>query len=305
MSLQPYLRKAYSQVRLGAEPLLKSVEGLDGTLKRDSDNLILVYGGSFNPPHRGHIDVLLSALRREVSPVAIVVLPSENFHLRNKLADSHPEFFLSRQRRADLWNALPSVPKDKVWIWPSTWYPFLPFTEAVCSLAKEDGFRVAFSHLIGPDNLNPGDPLMNLPYRLPRMLVTTRARRMSAHFTDDGPPRTWTGFGSWSRGEEYDNGMFSIHNDVRVITFDVDPGSLTADMTESHHCCSDPAVLWKCKGTDDPSHIGYYLEYAKSYPTDVNSTALRRDLLVQQNLDEEKLNNMSIEDLVTLITPFL
>lgn len=199
MSLQVYLKHAYKEVRLALDSLLSSVDRIDGTLQPGRDNLILVYGGSFNPPHRGHVDVLLSALRFEVSPIAIVVLPSEDFHLRNKVAESHPEFFLSRERRADLWNAMPTIPKDKVWVWPSTWYPFLPFTEAVVRLAKNDGFNVAFSHLIGPDNLNRLDPLMNLPYRLPRILVSSKARHVPTHFTADGRPKLWTNFGDWSR----------------------------------------------------------------------------------------------------------
>lgn len=199
MSVQRYLKAAYKQVRLASDDLLSSVDGIDGQLQPGRDNLILVYGGSFNPPHRGHLDVLLSGLRPEVSPVAVVVLPSENFHLRHKLAGKEANFFLNRQRRADLWNAIPSLPKNIVWVWPSTWYPFLPFTEAVVRLAKDDGFRIAFCHLIGPDNLNPHDPLMNLPYRLPRILVTNRARHVAAQFDADGSPKTWTNFGKWSR----------------------------------------------------------------------------------------------------------
>lgn len=199
MSLQHYLQAAYKEVRLTSEAATSPLKHLTGTLRADRENLILVYGGSFNPPHRGHVDVLLSGLRPEVAAVAIVVLPSEDFHLRHKVANSHPDFFLERHRRADIWKAIPSIPKEMVWVWSTTWYPFKPFTEAVVRLTKADGFDVAFSHLIGPDNLDLGDPLMILPYRLSRILVTNKARHIATQFRPDGKPALWQGFGEWSR----------------------------------------------------------------------------------------------------------
>lgn len=207
MSLQRYLRTSLKEARLTSDAELSKVEHLTGTLQSGRENLILVYGGSFNPLHRGHIDVLLSGLRPEIGAVAIIVLPSEDFHLRNKVANSHPEFFLHRKRRADIWDAIPSIPKTRVWVWSSTWYPFKVFTDALVRLTKVDGLEVAFSHLIGPDNLNRSNPLTILPYEFPRVMVTNKARHLSSHFLPDGKPAKWSGFGEWSRcTREHENG---------------------------------------------------------------------------------------------------
>lgn len=69
-------------------------------------------------------------------------------------------------------------------------------------LTQADGFKVAFAHLVGPDNLQLEDPLDNYPYELPRMVVSNKARHVTEHFRDDGRPARWTGFGEWSRSND-------------------------------------------------------------------------------------------------------
>lgn len=166
---------AYQEVHLTWEAVLSTVEQIEATLQLDRENLILVYGGSFNPPHRGHIDVLLSGLRPEVKALAIIILPCEDYLLRNKMANNPSDFFLHMHRRADIWDAIPSIPKDRVWVWTSTYFPFKPMTEALIRLTKADGFKLTFSHMIGPDNLHLRDPLMILPYVSPGSLLPTKA----------------------------------------------------------------------------------------------------------------------------------
>lgn len=199
MSLQHYLQKAYQSCRLSSEDDLRNIQHLDCKLHEGVENLILVYGGSFNPPHKGHLEVLFSGLRPELAATAIVVLPSEDFHLRHKLAGSHPEFFLRRQRRADLWQAMPAIPQSKVWVWCSTWYPFDSVCREVARLAAADNYQLSFSHLIGPDNVIPKSPLAILPYELPTIVISNKARDVPAHFEPDGTPKAFNGFGPWSR----------------------------------------------------------------------------------------------------------
>ncbi|KAG5745733.1 hypothetical protein H9Q70_011561 [Fusarium xylarioides] len=285
MSLRAYLEAAYKEVRLSTETALNPLQKLDCHLKKGQDNLILVYGGSFNPPHRGHMDVLLSALHPVVNAAAVVVLPSEDFHLRHKLAKSHPEFFMSRKTRAALWAEMPQVPRSKVWIWSETWYPFFTFMEAAQRLCEADGYKIVFSHLIGPDNLKRADALNNLPYRLPRILVTNKARHVPSQFLPNGQPTKWKGFGEWL---------------PQKMACDNQNGLLEE--------AAEEATLWTCRGTDSLGQgtMGYYLDFARR-PTgsDINSTAMRRDLLERHSLDEEILGQLSTTDLLSILEPVL
>ncbi len=209
MSLKHYLQMAYKEVGLTMENELRTIQQLTGTLKSGSENLLLVYAGSFNPPHRGHIEALLSGLRPEVAAVAIVMLPSEDWHLRNKIASTAPDFFLPQKRRADLLGAIPSIPKTRVWVWSTTWYPFKPFTEALLQVTKADGFNLAIARLVGPDNLNFKDPLKIMPYEFPGVVITNRASHIATHFRPDGKPVIWNGFGEWSRStHDYGDGKY-------------------------------------------------------------------------------------------------
>ncbi|KZL70045.1 GDP-mannose 4,6-dehydratase [Colletotrichum tofieldiae] len=281
-SLRDYLRRAYEEAHLTSEADLSTIQQLTGVLEPDRENLLLVYGGSFNPPHRGHIDALLSGLRPEVAAIAIVILPSEDFQLRHKMSSQAPGFFLHRKRRADIWGAIRSIPRDRVWVWTSTWYPFKPFMEALVRLTKADGFKLVLSNMIGPDNLKPECPLANPPYELPRILVTNRARHIPTKFGTNGKPFTWAGFGEWCRspygGTDDDN----------------KPGQ-------------PRVILWMCVGMGDGNaeKRGYYLQYVRTVDTDINSTSLRHALVQRHVFNEISLNQLSTKDLTILLAPML
>jgi hypothetical protein len=211
MSLKHYLNAAYQEVYLTWETILSTVEQVEATLQPNRENLILVYGGTFNPPHRGHIDVLLSGLRPEVGALAIVVLPCEDYLLRNKMGNSHTNFKLHLDHRADVLNAIPSIPKDRVWVWGSTYFPFIRMTEALLRLTEADGFKLAFTHMVGPDNLRLPDHLMILPYICSRIFITNKARHIPAQFMPDGRPVVWKGFGEWVQSQNRtEDGMSSF-----------------------------------------------------------------------------------------------
>lgn len=199
------------QLELQVDP--SNIAMLEGVLQESRDNLVLVYAGSFNPPHRGHLDMLLSGLREEIGAVAVVVVPNEDYYVRSKVTEAYP-FFLPQRRRADLWNAVSVVPKTKVLVWSAAWRPFELVTQSVVNSTQEAGFSVTFCHIAGPDNLNREDPLSIGPCYLPALLVSDRARMDASHFDCSGRPLPWTGFEQWRIGKWWSlfaNGILLIH----------------------------------------------------------------------------------------------
>ncbi|KAF2010802.1 hypothetical protein BU24DRAFT_495998 [Aaosphaeria arxii CBS 175.79] len=282
ISFKSYLQMAYNEIGLTSETDLGAIQALTGTLQSDNENLLLVYAGSFNPPHRGHINALLSGLRPEVAAVAIIILPSEDWHLRNKISKNCPEFFLPQIRRAELWGAISSVTKERVWVWTATWYPFKPVTEALLRLTSADGFKLSIARLVGPDNLDIEDPLNIMPIAFPGAMFTNRARHIASHFLSNGQPVVWNGFGEWSRTTR-------------------SYGDSDGEVGEAG------VVLWTCTGTSDsdPPKRGYYLKYSKPVTEDISSTKLRQTLIRDHNLDEETLSKLSLSALLELLEPVL
>ncbi|KAL8770521.1 MAG: hypothetical protein Q9209_003777 [Squamulea sp. 1 TL-2023] len=175
--------------------------GQNPKLDRSRTNVILVYRGSFNPPHRGHLAVLWHAyhqLTQDLNIIAAIIRPSHDDRLRSKYRnlESKP-FAIALSDRARLWKEDPHFPP---WAWVFT--EFLSDTGG-CSalkrklkaLAKKDACRIRFADLCGPD-CTP-EVISN-----DMTIITDIARE--ANYDQEGVLRDFYdhGFGPWSVSEE-------------------------------------------------------------------------------------------------------
>ncbi|KAF2430329.1 hypothetical protein EJ08DRAFT_649637 [Tothia fuscella] len=171
-SLTPYITAAF-----GGNLLQNTPYGFT-SLSRNKINRIIIYSGSFNPPHIKHAKIIREALqvcRSDYGLVGFVLLPDFDDILRKKLEDAHEALFLPYETRSAMLRQHAS-PADELTRLPSnTWVYEHPsmmdevpnagqvpqaersnkFLVKLKKLAAEDGYFIEFTGLCQPHESMP------------------------------------------------------------------------------------------------------------------------------------------------------
>ena len=172
-------------------------------LLKSRTNRILLYCGSFNPPHRGHLHLLKHAFMRGtplMNVIAAIILPRSDESVAQKVNKEDGRFMLGIDERRLLWEQDVCFPP---WAWvynrTSTHTPsFTIFLQRLTNVAKKDGFRIEFVPLYGAGFGEPSNPPDAL-YGCEAMILCDAARpadfqRSSGRLRDfDGCTR-WKGY---------------------------------------------------------------------------------------------------------------
>lgn len=155
------------QASLGSEApsrpqnrVFERANGVQGpVLRSDHENRILIYPGSFNPPHQGHASLLWHAyLATDAHTIAVLILNMDTSSLGEKTAteEDGKEFLLTVQQRSQLWRD--SLLDRFTWSYPSEDPDnILHFAGHLVELCAKDGFRIYMPSLHGGDHMNKQD----------------------------------------------------------------------------------------------------------------------------------------------------
>lgn len=124
------------------------------TLLKGQTNRILVYRGSFSPPHVGHLALLKHAFEhggRDLNMIAAMVKPIKGGERPAVAMCSGEVALFSMEERIALWKEDERLP-EWAWVYEDSMPELRKLMYCLVKMAKEDGYDLDFVALYGPDN---------------------------------------------------------------------------------------------------------------------------------------------------------
>ncbi|KAM0502847.1 hypothetical protein ACHAP8_003682 [Fusarium lateritium] len=121
-------------------------------LRLQGVNHILLYPGSFNPPHQGHLNLLKHAFENagaDLNMVAAIILLTSDEQVQNKMERRDNAIAIPQDKRVKLWRGQ-GIPVDWAWVYDCSEHWF-SFRDRLTKAVRRDRMELKFVVLHGPD----------------------------------------------------------------------------------------------------------------------------------------------------------
>ncbi|KAL9638740.1 MAG: hypothetical protein Q9164_001357 [Protoblastenia rupestris] len=166
-------------------------------LQKGRVNRVLVYHGSFNPPHRGHLELLRHGYLHSgdgLNLIAAIVKPKSDDYVRKKYTSEDETLVYTREQRTKLWKQDLRFP-GWAWVYDGRDGTFSTFRQELQRLASVDGYKLEFVTLGGPDTITPSESPENVT-SASTYIVSDIAR--IAKFDGSKGLQRFNNFGEWT-----------------------------------------------------------------------------------------------------------
>ncbi len=163
-------------------------------------NRILVYPGSFNPPHRGHFELLRHGFGqsgRDMNIIAAIVLPLDDDSLMRKLGGQKDPLIFNKAERVRLWKGY--VPSAWYWIYDRSVNEWDDFQKRLTQAITEDGFELSWVGLCGPDYVKVNEVPSIPTWGCRDLIVSDVGRPADFIFPTMNKLKVLDGCGAWEK----------------------------------------------------------------------------------------------------------
>jgi hypothetical protein len=129
-------------------------------LESTRTNRILLYPGSFNPPHHSHLALLqhiYGSSQDDINVLAAIILPLGDDCIERKCRAAGEDLVLTKDQRVRLWRG-EFGPNGWYWVYDRSREDWDSFRNRLADAITQDGFDLKFAVLCGPDYVKRTSP---------------------------------------------------------------------------------------------------------------------------------------------------